>query len=380
MQKIIYLITVLIPIFLQPIMSQSLDYNETYYWMLDETSVSYISIVYPNGTPLTYSQKVSQIRSDVQQAIDDYLNAIHLDMDNAWTITEKPAGETSYYFVVKIWDVEGWGQYVANESADELMIDLSPYGQTWCTTHTLWNPDTYAYPYLFRTIKHELGHFFGLYDNDDPSINNVMKQGASIATQIHPDDLALLKSWYDPEFEVNVNNKFSNGNIIGGGEINIDASNYYPTSSGISNDWYFHTYPHTITAIEDQSISGYPQEFVSFETQLYGESSDLIFTLKEGTDGSVNAKFLDVYTLTLSNLVGAQIKVGSTTYNTPRAQPVTQTTSVSVEMLPKYNVSNIDFYFFNGMITVAHKIRDRSRLQGMLHIRQVIEDTRELML
>ena len=181
---------------------------------------------------------------------------------------------------------------------------------------------------LQTTILHEMGHAFigGGHAGDgvmSELIGNPFSTPTVVCTILGQCDRDWALELYNPHITFRVRNVFGNGS--GGGRIVVDSFEVrIPQDTGYVEfrDKRASTFPHTLMAVNRQSVGGFLQQFVGWSGN--GEANGLTLPIDTINNASYEAKFKNIYNLLVENdFEGVRnkgfIKMDDTTYALPRA-------------------------------------------------------------
>jgi len=194
---------------------------------------------------------------------------------------------------------------------------------------------------LQTTILHEMGHAFigGGHSGDgvmSRMIGNPTSTPSVVWTVLGQCDRDWALELYNPHITFRVRNVFGNGST--GGRILVDSVEVsIPPDTGYVklSDKRATTFPHTLMAINRQSVGGFLQQFVGWSGSA--ETTGLSFLIDTTNNAIYEAKFKNIYNILIENdFEGVRnrgfIKLDDTMYELPRpAFEVLQDRAVRLE-------------------------------------------------
>ncbi len=218
-----------------------------------------------------------------------------------------------------------------------------------------WTLNTYEVPErvdLKSLLLHELGHVFlsGGHSNDQSSAlrtfdNFSVKRSVGWCTE------NVTHDYYDPPKNVTVYNSFSDSGVM-----KVDGTQYSISSSGKTFYWRNSNFPHTLEAVNNQSVDGYVWVFREWVLPNSNSSSNPItISTPSSKYSNITAEFDPTYTINFKNSfpgVGnaGTIKVNGSSYNvtTPDFSIISSNTITAEAPYQEYNGIYYTFSSWSG--------------------------------
>lgn len=243
-----------------------------------------------------------------------------IDAISQWTRAVNQEGEVIRFEEASDYESAGLKVLFATQAGD---LGSSAAGYIWIADSGHARP-----PRLQTTILHEMGHGFigGGHAGDGVMsmlIGNPFSTPSVVFTTLGQCDRDWALELYNPHITFRVRNVFGNG--LTGGRIIVDSLEVrIPQDTGYVEfrDKRACTFPHTLVAVNRQSVGGFLQQFVGWSGKA--QANGLVLLIDTINNASYEAKFKNIYNFLVENdFEGVRnkgfIKLDDTTYALPRA-------------------------------------------------------------